>query len=871
MLSFCEKCKGAISVFLTLILLPTFVFGGVIVDGSRVLGAKNLISGAGDLAMNAALSNYYEELNTTYGLLAMAETPEEVEDVLKDFFETTLNTAGISEENFSKALIYLEMTEDFSAVAVDDTQIYETEVLKQEILEYMKYRAPVTLANRGLIEKAEEFKDIDKVKKASDAELKFESELNDAQDLFDEIKELSDELQDEIYPSIKTESGLNVMLNIAETDYDRVTMLSVAHRRLVNCGDSEDGDPESMMKRMWDIAPALGTITSTKASYLIEMEMIENGMEGIDPEIILESVTPDTPEYYEKQSIISNYNQACSILAEGKELTYEQAEDLVDINYTVINGQYNLGTRGKEICDEIIDKSDKLLEKMKSMRGKFNNWKGAVNDLSESETKTAFNENIKEVEGLFVEDGYVNTFKEKIINNKTFYTEVVEQLEQVTFSGQTLCSEIDSYEDVYSQAPIKNIILEDEIESAGAEFDLNYNDADMVLSVINESIEDDEFVKLLDEKFCNIEESNKEKAKEETKKWGDELKSYTEKLKTLLLTDDIDKLNIDELGNNDLPSDWLNSPSGNVSGDTDIPMSGGLDKSSTRKIASNTGSDILNSNNEAVNGMSKLATELSKGGEYIVEPLYLTEYILGMFSHYKCDLGENGKKIEPLSINDSKLSNNEAYKAEIEYILWGDPDTRDNVAITKAIIFAANFVFNMTFAFTNATIRTDALKIAAFFPVGALAKTAIKCALQAMVAMIETVKNMVDIMNGESIPLVKSTTWETPIITDVWPDHDGKNGFSYEDYLWIMICVKMFIPSTQTSMLARTADCIELNLTDAKEKEDNTLKDKYTMVQIDTSVSIETFFLNKLSGAGYDVEEVNDETFKIEYTGVQAY
>ena len=31
--------------------------------------------------------------------------------------------------------------------------------------------------------------------------------------------------------------------------------------------------------------------------------------------------------------------------------------------------------------------------------------------------------------------------------------------------------------------------------------------------------------KLLDEKFCNIEESNKEKAKEETKKWGDELES----------------------------------------------------------------------------------------------------------------------------------------------------------------------------------------------------------------------------------------------------------------------------------------------------------------------------------------------------------
>ena len=64
MLKICEKNKGAISVFLTLILLPTFIFGGVIIDGSRILGAKNIISGAGDLAMNGALSNYHEELNT---------------------------------------------------------------------------------------------------------------------------------------------------------------------------------------------------------------------------------------------------------------------------------------------------------------------------------------------------------------------------------------------------------------------------------------------------------------------------------------------------------------------------------------------------------------------------------------------------------------------------------------------------------------------------------------------------------------------------------------------------------------------------------------------------------------------------------------
>ena len=63
MVNFCTKHKGTIAVFLTLILVPTFIFSGVMIDGSRIMASKNMISGAGDLAMNAALSNYNEKLN----------------------------------------------------------------------------------------------------------------------------------------------------------------------------------------------------------------------------------------------------------------------------------------------------------------------------------------------------------------------------------------------------------------------------------------------------------------------------------------------------------------------------------------------------------------------------------------------------------------------------------------------------------------------------------------------------------------------------------------------------------------------------------------------------------------------------------------
>ena len=174
MLQFCRRCRGAVSVFLTLILIPTFIFSGVLIDGSRVLSAKNVVSGAGDLAMNAALSNYNAELNKTYGLLAMADTPEEVDAALQDFFEVSLNASGISEEDFAKSLIYLELVGDsFQAVGVDETQIYQTEVIKQEILEYMKYRAPVTFVDRTVLSRLEDLKEAKKEKEAARAQTEY--------------------------------------------------------------------------------------------------------------------------------------------------------------------------------------------------------------------------------------------------------------------------------------------------------------------------------------------------------------------------------------------------------------------------------------------------------------------------------------------------------------------------------------------------------------------------------------------------------------------------------------------------------------------------------------------------------------------------
>ena len=97
---FCGKQGGSICVFLTLILVPVLLFSGIIVDASRLFASKTVVSGAGDLAMNAALAQYDKMLKDSYGLTAMAKdpgSPQEQEALKKMFCESILSLIHISE------------------------------------------------------------------------------------------------------------------------------------------------------------------------------------------------------------------------------------------------------------------------------------------------------------------------------------------------------------------------------------------------------------------------------------------------------------------------------------------------------------------------------------------------------------------------------------------------------------------------------------------------------------------------------------------------------------------------------------------------------------------------------------------------------
>ena len=165
MYKFIEKTKGAISIFLIIILLPMMTISALFVDAGRVELAKSVATSAGDLALNTALSNYDTDLKDLYGLFATAQDKDDLFSKLEDYYRASIMSAGVDENiasiyadkitnslknsnNPSETadLLNMQLT-DFNVSALDNGNLANATVLKKQIVEFMKYRCPI---NTGL-------------------------------------------------------------------------------------------------------------------------------------------------------------------------------------------------------------------------------------------------------------------------------------------------------------------------------------------------------------------------------------------------------------------------------------------------------------------------------------------------------------------------------------------------------------------------------------------------------------------------------------------------------------------------------------------------------------------------------------------------
>lgn len=164
--------QGSISILLVIILMPMLTMSAIVVDSSRLNLAKSMVSSAGDLTVNTALANYDTILKDVYGLFAMSQTDseEDFQKRIREYFETTLVGYGVTDEENAKDYVeYLEggvadylngtsgvdeisrnfmnmvVEDDFKATKVANSSLANSEILRTQLVEYMKYRAPLSV------------------------------------------------------------------------------------------------------------------------------------------------------------------------------------------------------------------------------------------------------------------------------------------------------------------------------------------------------------------------------------------------------------------------------------------------------------------------------------------------------------------------------------------------------------------------------------------------------------------------------------------------------------------------------------------------------------------------------------------------------
>lgn len=227
-MNFFRNKKGAVSIFLVIILLPTMTVAGLFLDVSRVSLSQEVVSSSADLALNTVLSNYDKNLKDYFGLLASCQNTDEVIALSKQYFVDSMVSSGVAT---SDAEIYVdevlsafvgdEDIRDMLQLSVDgDVKIVPTAngamnnpaLVKKGIIEFMKYRAPVN-GVADLFKKITDSGVVEQVQNASK-----ETEMTEKKKKFYEAEEKLIQQAEVAYNAIKSYTNYTTWTGSKITD-----------------------------------------------------------------------------------------------------------------------------------------------------------------------------------------------------------------------------------------------------------------------------------------------------------------------------------------------------------------------------------------------------------------------------------------------------------------------------------------------------------------------------------------------------------------------------------------------------------------------------------------------------------------------------
>lgn len=297
---FCfHKDRGAISVFLVIILVPCMLISSIFVDISRVQLARAVAESSADLALSTLMTNYDYDLSEYYGLMGSCQNISEYYDMVTEYYDTALHSRDVDDEEVQ--LLYQQVMRDMSSRFSNETisdilrvqnqtqgavisplegaNMYNATILQEQVVEFMKYRGPIVIT-QGIIEKIKsdpgvsDLKDSDENKTLVDDKTEFyEAEgelLKAAFDVYWDTRAYTDEVEKRNMSAQKLQEYAQNLVNYREA-YGEI------HRYLVG----------NLMNT--------GELSSAYSRVTIDLDIYKDNYDKTSTEIYSRKETPTPP------------------------------------------------------------------------------------------------------------------------------------------------------------------------------------------------------------------------------------------------------------------------------------------------------------------------------------------------------------------------------------------------------------------------------------------------------------------------------------------------------------------------------------------------------------------------------------------------
>ena len=798
-----RRIKGAVSIFLVIITIPTMLLSAVLIDGSRMASARAMAQEATDLAASSVLAGYNQILKDQFGLFALDESDgDKVKSIFQESLNATLLAYGMSgNSEYSERLWDIMKTtltgqksymgESFLNLydfKVDDCTVEplyslaNQSVLESQMVEYSKFRGLYVMADRmdifrnlgNLKEEAKKNEETSEVMEGKmDADEKNAAADQELKALRDEIETLNEKLrtvktaQEQYFVSLRANM---VKIRVENTDTEET--LSSSERTAANAYE----------RNRRDLKTAAGEACRQAGDVLKQAQKAKDEVEKAIGRL----------EDFQSQN-------------QGKASDNESVQELIK------DAQENIDFYNRDYLPEIQNLlQDPVLEQMKQDSDIQSNLEQVMEDIDEAITKY-----IEVIEEMRESQGDDEDDDEEDDEITEYYYYFVGGAGSTTDEDQALERRGASK----GYKPAVNQYLDYFVNKQWDPEKVNPSRKYKGISSdsIDESIAEDLSGKTGDSEEESEEASGRRKVED----------AVYNKRPSAAFSSDPKKENNTNFFNKE--SDLTASK--NILNQGKHSMI--LDAAETVRDDVLCLTYMFGTFKTRLTGVEKFSSEGMPDGEK--NSFYMPKW------RYAHPDGELDMRLDPKKDRDTVL------RSEVEYLVYGNQSDMANEAAVYATIFAERLANNLIVMYMHEDIKAACHAAAAAASVataGVVPETVFFWIFLTAWATAETILEMnYLISDGYRVPLLQT---KNNLLLTVSPkntgdrliDHYGETGVfvSYEDYLLILLLIK-----GREKRIMRSADLIEMNMIKAGET-DFTMAKAYTYLHADTKLSIRYLF-----------------------------